>query len=85
MGNSNGKRFPVLASDKLPPRKTPNPANGVLWVVEKRTNEVYITKYPKRDRWFTNLGNQLKRSKDEVVKPAAEPKVSPCCGHLKRV
>jgi hypothetical protein len=44
----------------FPPRKTPQP--GALWVVEKTTKEVYITKYPKRDRWFTNLSNKLKHS-----------------------
>ena len=28
--------------------------------------KVYITKYPEWDRWFTNLGNQLKRSKEKA-------------------
>jgi len=40
--------------------------------------KVYITKYPERDKWFTNLGNQLKRSKEKAPS-RRKPKVSPCC------
>jgi hypothetical protein len=73
MGNSNGNRFPVLASDKFPSsQNAPTRQNGVLWVVEKTTNEVYITKYPKRDRWFTNLSNQAKTLRQKEAGARAE-------------
>jgi hypothetical protein len=57
MGNSSGNLFPVLASDICLLATPVTRQKGRFMVGEERMKEVYITKYPARDRWFTNLSN----------------------------